>query len=196
MSPVALALPCDGCAHVVVCAIAPILRDRLAPFRAPELVSAPAGVTVDARIDVSCEYFLATAPTATDAVERSRPLIESLPHNRPSAPLTVERLRETGHAPADDAPLTCDLCGRSFARRNHLTMHRRSHTGGGDEATKASLAREAASVRQVADRIRERERDRQPAQNEQTGETFEERRARIARERGNANQQARRGVQP
>lgn len=95
-----------------------------------------------------------------------------------TVPLTVDILAAKGHAPA--AVFTCDSCGREFAKRNAWTMHVRSHANGGGNAQIATQREdEAAAVRQVAARIREREAE--AAQNEKTGETFEERRARIAR---------------
>jgi hypothetical protein len=230
-----MSLPCDGCAHLPVCAIAPVLRDQLAPFRAPELIAAPAGTVVEVRIDVSCEYFLrpstrdeeaaaarrrdawtpekraAAAERARDAArpdelsaedqrridvqhryleERDRRMdaAEAAPV---TVPLTVEILAATGHAPPPAAEtFTCASCGREFTKRNAWTMHVRSHSQPADGRSAAAAARESASVKAVAAAIREREAT--APQNEKTGETFEERRARVARERANANLAARR----
>lgn len=59
--PVAITIPCPTCAHLPVCALAPLLRDQLEPFRAPELITLPEALTVRASIEVDCRHFLAVA---------------------------------------------------------------------------------------------------------------------------------------
>lgn len=137
-------------------------------------------------------------------------------------PLTVEALAANGHAPAErparNQSTPKDADGLTARQRQYLDAVRRNDGNTGAAARDLGLANSggiAALITQLrgegrlpsdVDELLARRREGKkvtvlppietaplPNQNEKTGETFEERRSRIARERANANMTAARG---